>query len=113
MLMTDAYVYVPPRFAESQITFGLTAAEVERRQPVVIVVNETIRGRFRAPDGGGRAVDGPRAYEERRAAYTSLEAGSLGCYALLQQFDGIAIYGDRRALASGAALGCGLASDGR
>jgi hypothetical protein len=112
-VLTDAYVYIPPQIAASHVTFGLTAAEVEARRPVVIVVNEVIRGRFRAPDGGARAVDGPSAYQERRMAYESIEAGRLGCYTLLRDFGGVAVYADAAALESGAQRGCGLSQIGR
>jgi 4-amino-4-deoxy-L-arabinose transferase-like glycosyltransferase len=107
-VLTDAYVYIPPEFSAPSVTFGLTAGEVERQRPVLIVVNEAIRGRFRAADGGERSVDGPATYEQRRIAYQTLEAGNLGCYRLLRDFGGVAVYGDRRALDSGAARGCGL-----
>jgi 4-amino-4-deoxy-L-arabinose transferase-like glycosyltransferase len=106
VVLSDAYVFLPPSVA-GVTTFGLTEGEVAARRPVSIVVNEQIRGRFRDPQGGARAVDGPEAYTQRRTAYERLESGALGCYQPAADFGMVRIYTDPSAVAAGAQFGCG------
>ncbi|MGH2598635.1 MAG: hypothetical protein ACRDJ9_04525, partial [Dehalococcoidia bacterium] len=106
-VLADAYVYVPRTFNDQVITFGLTEAQVKAVRPVVIVVNDDIRGRFLDAADRVRYVDGTAAYDERAGAYARLEAGVLDCYRLLMDFGGVRVYGDRDALRAGEVQGCG------
>ena len=108
-LLSDAYVYVPSSLRGVKTTFGLTEQQIADLRPVLIVVNEDIRGRFRDPDRGARYVDGAAAYAARAEAYARLEAGTLGCYRLVQDFGGVRIFADERALREQANHGCGTA----
>jgi 4-amino-4-deoxy-L-arabinose transferase-like glycosyltransferase len=106
-VLTDAYVYVPSAFGNQRTTFGLTEAEVSAARPVVIVVNDDIRSRFLSAADRDRYVDGAVAYDERAGTYARLETRNLGCYQLLADLGGVRIYGDRDALRTGNAQGCG------
>lgn len=108
-VLADAYVYLPPSMTERTETFGLTAEQVQAVRPVLIVVNDDIRGRFRDGDAE-RYVDGADAFGERERAYAALESGQLGCYRLLRDFGSVRVYGDAEALRSGASRGCGAGS---
>lgn len=106
-VLADAYVYVPPAFSRRVETFGLTVEQVQATRPVVIVVNDDIRGRFVDAADAGRYVDGTDAFSQRAEAYAALETGRLGCYRLIEGFGSVRAYGDREALSGAALHGCG------
>lgn len=106
-ILADAYVYVPPSFADVTETFGLTAEQIGTSRPVVIITNEDIRGRFRDPTRAGQYLDGADAFRRRATAYERIEGDGLGCYRLMQDFGSVRIYGDEDALRRGTQHGCG------
>ncbi|HTE86395.1 MAG TPA: hypothetical protein VK821_16875, partial [Dehalococcoidia bacterium] len=92
-ILADAYSYVPPAFTNVEESFGLTRARIQSGSPRIIITDSSIRNRFLDPALASGYVDGAAAYREIAATYQALESGSIACYAPLQRFGPVGIYG--------------------
>jgi hypothetical protein len=76
-VLYDRYSYVPDAFSVAQPSWGMTAEEVRRVNPQLLVVNDAIRGRFLSIDRAPFYYD-PEAFMVIHRFYKSLEAETSG-----------------------------------
>jgi len=90
-VLYDSYSYVPPAFAEAQMTFGGTIKDLESFEPDVVVVSDEISRRFVDPTQASDFRGGETKYFEHLQYYRGLRDGSLG-FTQIVNFGEIQIY---------------------
>ena len=93
-VLYDSYSYVPPAFAEAQLTFAGTREDLEIFAPDVVIVSEEISQRYVDPTKASQFGAGEAKYREHLQYYRGLRDGSLG-FTQLMNFGEVQVYAKR------------------
>ncbi len=93
-VLYDSYSYVPPAFAEAQLTFAGTREDLEIFAPDVVIVSEEISQRYVDPTKASQFGAGEAKYLEHLQYYRSLRDGSLG-FTQIMNFGEVHLYANR------------------
>ncbi len=93
-VLYDSYSYVPPAFAEAQLTFAGTSEDLEIFAPDVVIVSEEISQRFVDPTKASQFGAGEAQYREHLQYYRGLRDGSFG-FTQMMNFGKVQVYAKR------------------
>ena len=93
-VLYDSYSYVPPAFADVQLTFAGTSEDLEIFDPDVVIVSEEISQRYIDPTKASLFNAGEAKYIEHLQYYRGLRDGSLG-FTQIMNFGEVQVYAKR------------------